>query len=450
MGVDVLIYFPDLTDNELTFLSADETSGQTTLSVDSGRNFVANDYVVIGEGEFAEIRKLSSQSDTTITTDTTLYAHSRGTKVQFIPYNQIVVSRSTDGVTYTALSAVDINPQNLYTVIHRTTDVSTDYYKARFYNSTLGVTGYSDYSDVVTATGYADNTVWAIKDRALRELGEQKSELITDQFLNESLWEGRRELDQDPRVNRWSWRNKIDENIGSIVSGTYTFALPTNLRDPESNKNISSIRIGKENTPLDYQDTIRFNQNYLDVAHTTLNGAVLTADTSIILTDSGDFDESGSIYVASQAIGETVDVIAYTANTETTNTISGVTGIRTAGHATGTDVWQDVSFGKPTAYTVDGDSGVIKFDVPFKDDLAGENIYMDYYSTMTAYDSDADLLDEPSTDLFVNYLKWKIKSKQSGGKLMPTQDPDFILWERGKETIITKEYLGRTIRLIPS
>ena len=47
-GNHVLIQLPDLSQNEKTFLSADEASGQTTFSVLSGVNFVANEYVVIG------------------------------------------------------------------------------------------------------------------------------------------------------------------------------------------------------------------------------------------------------------------------------------------------------------------------------------------------------------------------------------------------------------------
>ena len=122
----------------------------------------------------------------------------------------------------------------------------------------------------------------------------------------------------------------------------------------------------------------------MNVAHTTLNGAVLTSDTSITLTDSGDFDESGSIYIAAAATTGVLDTVAYTANAEATNIISGVTGIQTAGHATLIDVWQGVTFGFPTFFTVN--DGYIYFDVPFEDSLAGENIYMDYYSTLVAYD----------------------------------------------------------------
>ena len=68
IGVELLIQTPDLVGNEKTFLSADEASGQTDLSVESGVNFSANDYVLIcrfGE-ETAEIVLISSASTSTI------------------------------------------------------------------------------------------------------------------------------------------------------------------------------------------------------------------------------------------------------------------------------------------------------------------------------------------------------------------------------------------------
>src|SRR3990167_6408983 len=86
IGIEIFLQFPDISQNEKTFLSADEAVGQTALSVVSGRNFSANDYVLTGENgdEQAEIRLVSSQSDAALNTDALLFAHPRGTKIQFI------------------------------------------------------------------------------------------------------------------------------------------------------------------------------------------------------------------------------------------------------------------------------------------------------------------------------------------------------------------------------
>jgi hypothetical protein len=445
VGVQIFIQHPDLSDLPTTYLSADEALGQTTLSVISESGFTTADYVLIGnwEEETSEIRKITSTSVGAIVTDATTFVHPRGTKITFIPFNQITVSRSTDGTTYTPLTAVGIQPDALWTSIMRTADASTDYYKARFYNSTT--TLYSDYSDVVVGE-YAYNTVYAVKNRALSQMGEKVNDLISDEFLNEALWEGRRELDNDPKVLRYSFRTKTNYNLGGIVPGTNTATLPTDLRDPHSVKNILGVRIGKDNQQLTYVDWNDLQTYYYGVAHTTLSGAVLTADTSITLTDSGDFLDSGNIDVAAADTETTVDTVAYTANDLSSNVISGVTGIVATGHATLTDVWQDANFGFPTAYSVDAENHKIVFNYPFEDDLAGENIYLDYYATLPTYDSDADVLDEPEVDLFVSYLKYKIKALKSNGKLAPQNDGDYVLWLQGKNALINKELLGQTVR----
>ena len=236
-----------------------------------------------------------------------------------------------------------------------------------------------------------------------------------------------------------SFRIKRNYNAGSAIPGTYQLTLPTDLRKPNTAEHILSLRIGQSGQPLDYQDIVRFNQNYYAIQRTTLNGVVGASDTTIVLTDSGDFDESGDIRVAAATIGGTIDVIAYTGNTETTNTLTGVTGIVTGGHATGKVVWQDANFGLPTAYTIDGENKKAEFDIPFSDTYAGENIYMDYYTTLPAYDSDADTLDEPEYDLFNSWLRWKIKYLKSNGTLKPQEDGDYLEWSKRKNDLIDKE-----------
>ena len=447
IGIELFIQFPDISSYEKTYLSGDEALGQTELSVISGKNFSANEYVVIGNpgAETCEIRKIASQTDITITTDALDFAHSRGTIITFIPFNQIVPVRSTDGITYSAIDTVDIRPDSIDTYIQRETDASTDYYKVRFYNETTDK--YSQYSDIVTGIGYADNSVHSIKNRALNDLGETVDDDITDSWLNDKLWEARRNVDNTKENGKWSFRFKRNAIIGSIIPGTYEITLPTDLKDPSTNEHILSLRLGEENQPVDYQDIVRFNNNYYGIKHTTLNGDVADTDTSIILTDSGDFDDASNILVASPDISGTIDTVSYTANTLATNTLSGVLLIADDGHSDGADVWQDTNFGLPTAYTIDSENGKIQFDIPFSDDYAGENAYMDYYTSLPVYDSDADTLDEPEYDMYVYWLKWCIKQKRKSGKLEPEKDADFKQWLIGKDNLINNEQLGQYVYL---
>lgn len=451
IGIELFIEFPDISQNEKTFFDADEAAAQTGLSA-NGVNFAVDQYVVLGQpgAEKTEIVKLhasTAPTSSTITTGATVFAHNRGDRITFIPYNQIIVERSTDaGVNFTPLSAVDIRPDSRETYIQRTGDASTDVYRARFYNSTS--TLYSAYSDQATASGYADNTVHAIKMRALDDLGETKNALITDKFLNQSLWTARRELDEDPRVLRWSFRQKFNQDIGNIIPGSWRVAVPTDLRDPNTYKNIQDLRIGRDGQSLKYIDVNTFFDYYQDIGHSTLASSITGVSVSLTLTSTGDFDESGVVYIAASSVSETLDAVTYTANTESSATLSGVTGIADS-KSSGIDVWQNATFGLPRFYTIF--QGYIYFDVPFADEYAGENIFMDYYGEIVAYNSDADVLDEPEVDLFVAYLRFKIKYKKSNGMMEnPKADIDYIAWQQGKDAIITKEITGQTIRFIPN
>jgi len=129
-----------------------------------------------------------------------------------------------------------------------------------------------------------------------------------------------------------------------------------------------------------------------------------------------------------------------------TETLSGVTGV--LAHDSGRDVWQQATFGLPTAYTID--NGIIYFDVPFDDAYAGENIWMDYYQTLTPVNSDSDILDEPFYDLYVPYLKYKIKALKSNGALNPKEDGDYMLFQQGLSELVSQEIGGQTVQFIPT
>lgn len=59
-----------------SYFSADEAIGQTVLSVNDETDFTADDYVMIGQGSRAEVRKISSTATGTITVDEPIaFAH---------------------------------------------------------------------------------------------------------------------------------------------------------------------------------------------------------------------------------------------------------------------------------------------------------------------------------------------------------------------------------------
>ncbi len=452
IGQELFFANPELQDEERSFLDADSAVGVTSLTA-SGINFAANQYIVLGQigQEKTEIVQISgTPTATNISLATaTVFAHNRGDMIRFIAYNQLTPERSTDaGATFSALSAIAIRPDASETYLQRASDASTDVYRFRFYNSTS--TNYSAYSDTATASGYADNTVYSIRKRALQSLGEKKTDLINDQFLIDSLSEARREVDQDERILRWSFRTKFNTNIGTMIPGNWRVAAPTDLRDRNTYKNILQLRTGKLGRPVTYQDNKTFRLNYQNIVHTTLNGAVSISDTSIVLTFSGDLPASGTIKIAPNLAAGSIVTVTYTGNTKATGTLTGCTGV-TAAFATGNDVWSSnmVAGDYPTFYTID--NGYIYFDRPFSDTTTakGNSIDMDYYQALQVLTNDGSLLDEPYYDMYVSYLKYKIKYQKANGKINRNTDSDYIEYIARINKLVAQELTGQFVQFVP-
>lgn len=445
IGNEIYIHLPDLDSFEKTFLSADEDSGQTTLSVISGKNF-DGDYVLIGipGTEKCELVALSGQTDTTVTVGATSFDHPKGTLVTMMPFNQIeIYSATAVGGTYSLIATVDITPDSLFTEYVAASDPSTQAYKVRFKNQ--NDTTYSDYSEETTGSGYDDNTVYSIKKRALDQMGEKIEGSLTNEFLNEALGQARREVDSLRK--RWSFRTSFGSVLGVISTGQWRMAVPSDLRAPNSPDNILSIKIGAEGIPVKYLTKREFDAYYLGSAHTTLGSAISAGDTSLTgdsTTGTGDFEESGTVKIGG-------DDVTYTSNDEDTETLSGIpssgTGSITASHAVGTDVWQGVEYGLPMYFTVH--EGYIYFNSPFDSDYEDENVHIDYYKTLPAKTSDSDVLDEPEYDMYVHYLKAVIKQKKGKAEKDITKDGDYILFLQKAKVMAGKDRHNQYVGMQP-
>lgn len=448
VGVELLFAFPDLSEYPLTYLDTDSATGATSLA-SNGIDFSVGQYVVIGQpgNEKSEIIQLHASvppSATAITLASgALFPHNRGDIIRFIPYNQITPEYATDGVTFNVIAAINIRPDASETYLQRPTDLATYTYRFRFSNSSAST--FSAYSDTVTAAGYADNTVWSAKNRAMRAMGETIGELITDQDLNDWLQEARRLADQNPAIFRWSFRTMFGKVIGQMIAGQWSITVPATLRDPNTYKNILSLRMGNQNRPVVYQDRVRFNQNYLNVVHATVASPYTSGGTTLVLSSTHDLDKAGAITVANNSVGDGLISIAYSANNKTTNTLTITPASRNI--ATGTDIWQRAVFGLPTAYTID--SGILYFDVPLKIDYDGQDLKGDWYRTIPPIATDDQAFDEPFYDLYVPYLKFKIKYKKSNGKLDRDGDTDWKDWEMGLANLIGQEVPGQRVNFIP-
>ncbi len=426
-----------------TFISSDASSGDSTLTVQSIVGFAINQILCIGEigAEDTEIIKThasTSPTGTTVTLVTTLtFAHTQDTPVYIVDWDQLEFSHATTTTgTKSVLTTIAIQVDQNET-LYKDTSKTSGFYFTRF-KDTIN-TKYSDYSDPLPFAGYSDNMVFSIKQRSLDRVNEViDDKLITHSFLDEKLWEARRIYHNSP--GHRPFRRIMNYDLGNVIIGQYKVAVPSDLEAPTSNKNIFAIRIGTEKD-LIYIEPDRMNVRYEDSPKTTLASDYAILDATITLTDSRDFPSSGSIKIED-------DTIIYSANDVSTGALT----VSTAGsdeHSEDDQVWNGgVSYGNPINYTVITDSdgtNYIQFDIPIDEEWENQNIYIDYYKTVVAKDSDADEMDEPDYDMYVDYLAFCIKNKKVNGNLS-LSDPDYIKWIQKKENALRNEYLGQTIK----
>lgn len=470
----VLVDNSDITkDKRFTFLSEDVVSGGTTLAVQS---IIGFESLSTSSGQVLLIGKMAQEKSelrrTSITTgespsnaykwvylrDSMQFDHPQDTQVTIVDWDRIEFGYSTTATgTKTTISAYPlvITPDHGETRFRDTTEPTnrlgqaTVFYFARF-NNTIDSRN-SDWSDALYGTGFDANMVGAIKQRALTELGEKiDGDVITHDFLNEALWQARREYHKAP--GKRPFRRLFNADIGNALTGSFRIELPTSVEKPYGAENIYGVRIGT-NSNMDYYDKKEWDFDWRDKPHSTLEVPyVYGTSTSIWLTNGRDFGASAVIQVEGLSIGVTRYEASLTGD-------SLYNSLRIHSHpspgynaSAGSDAYENISYGLPSKFTVFQDpqgSAYIYFNRVIDTAYVNQNIYADYYRTLLGYDSEGDTLDEPDYDMYVHYLKAKIKHRKNKGESDITQDPDFKLWQLAKNTALATEFLSTNIRIIP-
>lgn len=460
MPKTILTDISDLTsDKRYTFITEDVVVGGSTLAVQSIIGFESlstssGQILCIGKlgDEKTELRRTSNSTGQSPSAaykwvylrDTLQFDHPQDTQVTIIDWDRLEIdwAASVNGTKATiAAYPFNITPDTLQ-MVNTDTSATAGYYFVRF-NETIGSTN-SSWSDAIPYAGFDDNSVFSIKQRAVSSLGEEvDGKLITDEFLNQSLWEARREYHESP--GKRPFRRKYNIVIGSVSTGSYRVELPTDVERPYSSENIFGIRVGT-NKNMDYYDKKEFDFDYRNIAHSTLD-VPYTSDvsTSIWLVNGRDFSDSATISVEGTNIG-----------------LSRITGSTNSFYiyshgdwstSAGSDAWEHVSLGLPNKFTIfqdPGGSAYVYFNRPFDTMYVNQNIWADYYRTLLGYDSDGDILDEPDYDMYIDFLKAKIKYRKSRGELDITKDSDFKTWQFKKGIALSKEYGAVEIRIYPS
>lgn len=406
-GNTIVVSHPVIPDQPDTFLTSACLASAVTLTVLDNGVFANGDYIIAGPVGANKTEPLTIGGavipGSSLTVGATVFSHPADTPIVKTIWNQVEISgSSTLAGVKTVITTTNIQWDRRETTY--TTTTAYAFYFVRFKNS--GSTVYSPYSDGIAAAGYAINTVRAVKDEALSLTKDVIGKIVTDDFLNQEIFNCEHEVWSERK--RWKWATMFDTILGDTVTGQWSITLPTDIADAESTESIYGVRIG--NRPnMTHVTKQEFDRFYVNSKHTTLATAVAILDTTITLTDSTDYADDGSITIQDSSY-------TYTANDRTTGilTLDAAVSLAADEYDAGTDVWQDTSFGESCYYTVW--DGKMYFGSPLSDQYANKNIVMDYYSKPTTIDSDNDTVNIPDFTLYHYYLAWKISLARTSGE----------------------------------
>ena len=413
-------------DKKYTFTSADFAAAVSTLTVDSIIGFSAGDILLLGDlgNENSEIIKVHTDDPTGSSiklASSTVFAHSQGTKIYILDYDQIRISHAdTTTGAKTTLATIDLQADSKETV-YKDTAKSAGYYFTSFYDGT----NYSSYSDPIPYIGFGANTVQYAIEYALKRNKTDFTDNVDHNFCIEEINSCLQYI--HGKRKKWSKLQEFDYVLGQTEDMEWAFDVPSNMWG-YSNKSILDIHL-EEYGSLIYQDEREWNELMEDVYYDTLSEAALDEAVAVTLTNSFGFGDTGTAYSRG-------DTITYTAN----NTSTGVLTCSALDNAlaSGSMVWGgDFQEGQPKYYTIKEDKVYI---YPLPDSSYDNiNVMVDYWKEASSVDSDADTLDISRYDMVKSYLtaviRWQLKDD---GKVDLT-DGDYILFEKKLDDCIRIE-----------
>jgi len=420
-GSTIKIAHPNLSDLTRTYVVSTFTAVGTALSVVDNNFFSDDDWFIMGEvgdgkTEECDVNGTVIRGISITITNSTKFSHEIDTPVTKIYERGIkIYGAATDGGTGTLIASVDAittpiadavmiqwnRPYTEYTLI--STDTTYAYYYVVFTDGTTS----SSASDYVASTGLSNTSAQDLIQSALDVTNTEMGGKISKEFLMRELnnWQDSvtHFTDENGILKDWDFEMVYNETSLALTENEYKYALSGLTYSPKYTNTIQAIQAVKiGNNPLSYIDIDEFDEETENWVQTTLAANSLALATSITLTDSYEFSESGSVYVGS-------DTVAYTANTETTGVLSGCTGT-THAHIAGDSVWQGVTPGLPEKYTID--AGYIKLNVPVETDYVGYKLKIRYLKKLTRLSDFSDNTEIPFTYTAQTFLASKIEARK--------------------------------------
>lgn len=419
-GSNIIIAHPDISNYTRTYLGAPIAAAGTAMTVVDNNNFEDNDYFIIGEKgnaktEENDVNGAVTRGTSITVTNSLKFGHELDAPVTRIFERKIAVyGASTDGGDLTEIvapaSAIDIAWDRPHTEYNNEGTVYA-YYVVKFYDGTT----LSVASDYVLAAGLGATSVQDLIDEALDMTGEEIQEgSMPKEYLLRSAnacqdrivhYTNKKGISKD-----WTFELIKDETSISIVENENEYALSGltyAMKYTDSKQGILNVKLGT--TLLKYWSIEDHDDAMKDNVKTYVKTEAAAAATSLVVDDSYEFDESGSLSVVGQS-----DPITYTANTESTGTFSGIpasgTGVIENTLSVDGAVWQGVTPGDPEKYTIF--NGKIILNIPPDSDLPGFKLKFKYLKALTRFSDLSDTTEVTFSWIMPYFIASRIEERK--------------------------------------
>jgi len=230
MNNSVQIKTPTVSQNIQTSLAEDYLSG-TSLSVLSSIGFVINNYIVIGEPglENTEVTHLTvaPPDSGTMTISALQFPHPKGTPVYYISWDKYSLEyETTDTGPWVVYGSMPASLAFDALSIEYRDSSATSTYKWRYRYYSTEKSAYSDYSDVISTTGWPRNSVGYMIREVRKAVNDLDAKTISDteiiRFFNachDKVY---------TLYDRWWFLLKTGTAIPTVTN-TIKYALPTDF-----------------------------------------------------------------------------------------------------------------------------------------------------------------------------------------------------------------------------
>lgn len=432
IGSTIRVAHPDISGYPRTYLRSSIAAAGTTATVADNNGFADNDWFIIGE--VGDMKTEDNDVNGAVTRGTSItctisilkFGHDidspftrileRGIAIYGINATTgtgtIIESVGAKTASGTQLAdAVMIQWDKEYTEYTMiTTDTTYTHYYVVFTDGTTD----SDASDYILAAGLGSTAIQHQVNSALEMTDEEISVdgKITREFLLEQCNKWQDEVTQyvytDPRdgskkIKNWPFEEADDTSSITATENENEYALSSlsnTIKFSKTNQAIIDIRFGTG--VLDYISPSEMDKKFEGIHRTNVATAITASDTSIVLDNTYELTESGTVNVGA-------DTITYTGNTETTGTLTGCTGVDNS-HSVDAAVWQNVTPGLPDLYTVF--NGTIILNKPVDTNYVGYVIRVKYYKALTRFSDFSDTTVVSFYNTLETWLRARIESKK--------------------------------------